>query len=135
MYKKIIRLWLQMSDKIRFAIVGCFNALIAYMIYVFFILIFGKYYYQHSLALAWIFSSIISFFTHRIFVFRGKGNLIKEYIKCASTWIVAYFINAFLLEILVKFIKLNPYLAQVIAPAIAGIFTFIMFKKMAFKRK
>lgn len=128
------KLWFKLSDKIRFAIIGCINALICYLIYAFFIFILGNNYYQISLALAWGISSITSFFTHRYFVFRAKGNVLKEYFKCCITWIIAYSINAILLEIFVSKLNLNVYLSQIIAPAIAGIFTYFMFKKVAFTK-
>ena len=125
--------WFKLSDKIRFAIIGIVNALFAYFLYAIFLIILGQDCHQLALVLAWIFSSITSFLTHRYFVFRSKGKIIKEYLKCCSTWVVAYFINAILLEIFVSIFCLNPYVAQVIAPAIAGIFTYFAFKKVAFK--
>lgn len=135
MFEKSKTKWFQTSQAIRFAIIGCFNALVAYLNYAFFVYVLGQECYQISLALAWIISSVTSFFAHRFLVFQGRGNIFKEYLKCALTWVVAYFINAFLLEFFVKNLNFNPYLAQVIAPIIAGIFTFIVFKKLAFKKK
>lgn len=126
--------WFDLSDKIRFAIIGIINAIFAYLLYALFLIILGQVYHQLSLAFAWIFSSVTSFFTHRIFVFQGKGKIIKEYLKCCSTWVIAYLINAVLLEFFVRFIELNPFVAQILAPAIAGIFTYFAFKKVAFKK-
>ena len=130
-YKKY---WYQLSDKLRFAIVGCINALIMYLIYAIFILFVGENSYQIALIFAWILSSLTSFFMHKIFVFHSKGGILKEYIKCCSTWVISYGINALLLEVLVKYLKLNVYISQVIAPIIAGIFTYFVFKKFAFKK-
>lgn len=131
---KIKKNWFKLDDKYRFCIIGIFNACVAYLIYSVSLLILNDKYYQISLALAWIISSITSFLMHRFFVFYSKGNLIKEYIKCSSTWIVAYLINAILLEIFVRALNINAFLAQLLAPAIASIFTYFMFKKKVFKR-
>ena len=133
--RKLISFWYGLSDKIRFAVVGCFNAGIMYLIYVSFIFILGEKQYQIALALAWFFSSITSFLTHKYFVFNSKGNIIKQYIKCCSIWVISYFINAVLLEIFVKYIHMNVFISQILAPTIAGIFTYFMFKKVAFKVK
>lgn len=132
--KKIIIFWYRLSDKIRFAIIGSLNAVIMYLMYVSFIFLFGKEHYQIALALAWLFSSITSFFTHKYFVFHSKGNILKQYIKCCSTWVISYFINAILLEFFVKSIHMNVFISQILAPTIAGIFTYFMFKKVAFKK-
>ena len=127
------KIWYTQSDKLRFAIIGCLNAAFMYLIYTVFIFILGEKYYQCALAIAWLISSVTSFLTHKYFVFHSKGNLIKEYFKCCSTWIVSYFINAVLLDIFVKFVHLNVFISQILAPTIAGIFTYFMFKKYSFK--
>lgn len=132
---KIKKFWLNLSDKIRFCIIGVINAIIAYLIYVFFLFILGKAFYQISLILSWVISSVSSFLLHRFFVFRVKGNILKQYIKCLMTWIVAYFINAVLLEIFVKNFHINPYISQIIATGLAAIFSFVAFKLVAFKKQ
>lgn len=134
MYKKLERFWYNIPDKIRFVLVGGFNAGVSYLIYaslLYFLL--GEKYYQLSLALAWILSSVISFSTQRNLVFRAKGNIIHQYIKCCVTWFFSYLINAFLLWILVQKLYANVYLGQIIATAGCAIFTYIIFKIFAFK--
>lgn len=135
MYKKVKTFWFNISDKIRFLLVGGFNALCSYLIYaglLYFIL--GEKYYQISLALAWIISSVISFTTQRNLVFRGKGNLFKEYTKCCMTWFFSYLLNAFLLWLLVQKLLVNPYLAQVIATGFCAVFNYLLFKTFAFSK-
>ena len=127
--------WFKLSDKIRFVFVGGFNAGVSYLIYSAFCLILGETYYQISLALAWAISSIVSFVTQKLLVFQTKGNWLKEYGKCCITWFFSYLINAFTLEATVKLLKLNVYLSQIIATVLAAIFTYIFFKKFAFRKK
>ena len=86
--------WFNLSDKIRFLIVGGFNAGVSYLIYSAFCIILGEHAYQIALALAWIISSVVSFTTQKFFVFRAKGNWMKEYLKCCTTWVFSYMINA-----------------------------------------
>lgn len=125
--------WFKISDKIRFILIGGLNATVSYAIYSCTCLILGANAYQIALAIAWVLSSVISFTTQKFLVFRGRGNWIKEYLKCCSTWFFSYLINAGLLEIFVKYLKLNVFIAQIIATMIAAIFTYILFKKFAFK--
>ena len=132
--ERIANFWFKRSDKIRFILVGGFNAGISYIIYSIFILILGASFYQLSLASAWIISSIISFTTQRLFVFNVKGNLFKQYFKCCITWFFSYLINASLLEIFVQKFGLNVFLAQIFAVSGCAIFTYVMFKLFAFRK-
>ena len=126
-------LWFNLSDKIRFLLVGTFNAGVSYIIYSAFCIILGTDAFQISLAIAWILSSIVSFTTQKFLVFQTKGNWISEYLKCCTTWVFSYLINAGVLEFIVKFLHINVFIAQIIATFAAAIFTYIIFKKFAFK--
>ena len=127
--------WFKLSDKIRFLIIGCFNAGVSYLIYSAFCLILGDSAYQVALALAWAISSVVSYSTQKFLVFQANGNWIKEYLKCCTTWFFSYLINAGLLEFIVKILHLNVFVAQIIATITAAVFTYIFFKKFAFKKK
>lgn len=126
--------WFNLSDKIRFLLIGGCNAGISYLIYSAIVFFLGTDSYQIALALAWVISSITSFTTQKLFVFNIEGNIFKQYCKCCTTWVFSYMINAFVLEVLVKNLNLNVYFAQLAATFIAAVFTYILFKKFAFKR-
>ena len=134
MLEKIKNSWFNLSDKIRFILVGGFNAGVSYILYSLICLIAGEQYYQASLATAWVVSSVVSFTTQRCFVFNVEGNLIKQYFKCCTTWVFSYIINATLLEIFVQKLQINVYVSQILATGICAIFTYILFKTFAFRR-
>ena len=127
--------WFNLSDKIRFLFVGGFNAGVSYLIYSAFCLILGNSAYQIALALAWAISSIVSYTTQKFLVFEGKGNWIKEYLKCSTSCFFSYLINAGLLEFIVKILHLNVFVAQVVATIVSAVFTYVFFKKFAFRKK
>ena len=127
--------WFKLSDKIRFLIVGGFNAGVSYIIYSAICLILGESAYQIALALAWAISSVVSFTTQKFLVFKGNGNWMKEYIECCATGFFSDLINAGLLEFIVKVLHLNVFIAQIIATLSAAVFTYILFKKFAFRIK
>ena len=133
--ERIKNFWFSLDDKIRYLIIGSFNAGICYLIYSIICLIMGDSVYQIALALAWFLSSAISFIMQRTFVFEGKGVWYKEYLKCCITWFFSYLINAGLLEFTVKYLHLNVYLAQLISNFTAAVFTYILFKTFAFRKK
>ena len=127
--------WFQISDKIRFLIVGTFNAGFSYLIYAGICHFCGESLYQTALVIAWVLTSITSFLTQRFLVFNVEGNLVKQYLKCCLTWFFSYIINAILLNFWVEKIGLNVYISQVIATCACAIFNYIMFKVFAFRKK
>ncbi len=129
------KFWFGLSDKIRFVLIGGFNAGVSFLIYSVFCIILGNAYYQVALALSWIISSVVSFTTQKFFVFEAKGNWVREYCKCCTTWVFSYIINAGILEFLVKSLHLNVFLAQLFATGACAIFTYCVFKKFAFRKK
>ena len=127
--------WFKISEKIRFFIVGSFNASCSFFIYSLICFICGEKYYQISLILAWILSSFTSFLAQKFLVFNVEGKLINQYFKCCITWFFSYLINAFALELFVKKFEINVYLSQILATIISAIFTYITLKLFAFKKQ
>ena len=125
--------WFKLSDKIRFLIIGGFNAGVSYLIYSAFCLVMGDSAYQIALALAWAISSVVSYTTQKFLVFQANGNWIKEYLKCCSTWAVSYLLNVIILELLVRFAIKNVYLSQFISIFLVSVVTYVLFKYFAFK--
>ena len=131
--KNIYKNWCKIDDKIRFLIVGAINAGISYIIYALLLLIIGKEFYQICIAGQWILSSPISYLNQKFFVFCTKDNYIEEYFKCCSTWSLSYFLNALVIELVLKFIK-NEYIAQFISLFIVSVVTYVLFKYFAFRK-
>ena len=135
---KIWNFWFTLPDKIRFLLVGGFNASVQYFLYVLFLYFGGEGNFQTALILSWIISSLSSFATQKIFVFRTKGqpfDWLKEYIKCLGVWVSSYIINAIVLELLVSYCNMNPYIAQIIAVACTTVTSYILLKYVAFGHK
>ena len=135
--EKVINLykfWCKIDDKIRFVIIGCINAAISYIIFVISLFLLGENHYQICVALQWGLSSIFSYLNQKFFVFCTKGNYMQEYLKCCTTWFVSYLINVFILEILMKFVLKNAYIAQFISIFLVSVVTYVLFKYFAFKK-
>ncbi len=127
--------WFKIPDKIRFLIIGGVNACISYIIFILAALLIGDKYYQICAALQWIISSFFSFTNQKMFVFRTKGNWIREYLKCCTTWLISYLLNALILEVLVKDCNLNVYIAQILSIFSVSVLTYVLFKYFAFRGK
>lgn len=131
LYKK----WFKIPDKIRFLFIGGLNAVISYFVFVLAVFVIGDKYYQICAALQWGISSIFSFVNQKVFVFGTKGNWIREYLKCCATWLISYIMNALILEVLVKYCRMNVYLAQILSIFSVSVLTYVLFKYFAFRVK
>lgn len=125
--------WCAIPDKIRFLFIGGINAAFSYIIFAIAVYLIGQEHYQVCVALQWAISSIFSFVNQKLFVFCTKGNWVKEYLKCCTTWGVSYAFNAVILEMIVRYITKNVYVGQIISICLAAIVTYILFKYYAFK--
>lgn len=134
MIKNLKDFWFNISDKIRFLIIGAFNAGVSFIIFSLLCICIGENLYQIALASSWVISSVISFTTQKLFVFNVKGNVIKQYFKCCTTWVISYIINALLLEFFVRTLALNVYVSQVLATLACAISTYTLFKTFAFRK-
>ena len=126
--------WLKLPNFLRFLIIGCINAGISYIIYALAVFLIGEIYYQLCVALQWILSSFISYLNQKFFVFCTRGNYVKEYLKCCTTWGISYLLNVIILEIFVRFLIKNVYIAQFVSLFVVSISTYILFKCFAFKK-
>lgn len=131
LYKK----WFKIPDKIRFLFIGGLNAVISYFVFVLAVFVIGDKYYQICAALQWGISSVFSFVNQKVFVFGTKGNWIREYLKCCATWLISYIMNALILEVLVKYCRMNVYLAQILSIFSVSVLTYVLFKYFAFRVK
>lgn len=125
--------WFMIDERIRFVIMGFANTLIRYAIFVILGIITSISHYQIILLSSWLLSSVSAFFAYKILVFGTSGNHWKEYGRSLMVWTLSYFINALFLEILVKKLTFNPYLAQAIAILFITVINYLLFKHFAFK--
>ena len=132
---KIRDIWLQLSDKIRFLIIGGINTFLSYLLFVLFLKILGHSYYQVCVILQWSLSSVVSYLNQKFFVFCTKGNYLEEYIKCCSTWIISYFVNIIVLSFFVNYVTKNLYVSQFVSLFIACVVTYVILKSFAFRSK
>lgn len=134
LYLKLYRWWMTWPQKFRFLLVGGYNTVFSYLLFVWILWILDSQYEQIALALSFAISSINSFWTHKIYVFASKEPAIPEFIKCFGTWSISYVLNAFILWGMVTGLEMNAYLAQGIALVSLTVFSWVMLKYVAFQQ-
>ena len=127
--------WAKLPKIIRFIIIGGWNTVILYVIFAILLSILGQPAYQVCVILQWILASFPLFLNQKIFVFGTKGNYVKEYLRCCVTWGISYFLNAIILEIFVRYLIKNVFIAQLLSIFTVSIVTYLLFKFFAFKNE
>ena len=123
-----------MPRPIRFIVTGGYNTAAAYLIFAFALFLSGEERYQAALFVSYILSSFNSYLAQKFLVFRTKGEYIKEYFKSMGVWLAGYLINALLLHLLARLLKINVYLAQLISLLAVAAITYFLFKYYSFRR-
>jgi putative flippase GtrA len=134
---KIWKFWLSLPQSIRFLLVGGYNTLFAYILFLILYFFFNKVIlYPYLLFISYIIAIIHNFFILRIFVFQKRTNKhwVIELFLTFLLYLIIYFINLLLLKILLLFIN-QMYLAQAIAIFIIPFFTYFLFKKWIYNKK
>jgi len=134
-YNFFEHLWFKyFSEKIRFVLVGGFNSLAAYLIFL------GAYYllegrYGWALIIQNIISINISIFTMRYYVFRSRGDIAKEYAKSLPVYIFMFIANYPWLWIFDHWFGVRAPIAQPIFIVTSAIGTFILLKYFSFRKR
>ncbi len=131
-YKKIEKLWFSIHQKIRFLLVGGFNTLLAYALFVFFIDV-CKWHYSFVLIVQYIITINISIFTMRYYVFQSHGDLKREYTKAWSVYLFLFLLNYAYLFVSVSCLELPPIITQALYIIVSTILTFVLHKKYSFQ--
>lgn len=135
LYNFLFDFWVRFPQTIRYLLVGGYNTVVFYFLYVLFVLYFGEQTAQVSLFAAFVVSSFNSFFTQRTFVFLSEGDYKKEYLKCLFSWAIGYVLNAALLWVFIQIIGLNVYLSEFVVLVIVTCLTYFLLKYFAFKKE
>lgn len=134
-YDFLFDFWMKFPEKVRFLLVGGSNFVTSYVIFLLFLWMLGNPAKQVALILSFIFSSPISFWTQRVFVFSSDDYLKERYVKCLIVWTLGYLLNAMLLEFFVDILGIIPEISQLIASIVVAISNYIFLKHFAFKEK
>lgn len=134
LYKKIEDFWFTFPEKLRYLLVGGFNTVSAYGIYLVFLQICHLS-YNLSLFLQNFISINLSILTMRYFVFQSHGRFWAEFFKAWQVYLLMLLLDCGALNIMVQCWHLHPALAQGLYIFFGTILSFILHKCYSFKKK
>jgi putative flippase GtrA len=144
-----IRRMLPKGEVIRFLIVGGCNTLFSYALYAGFGMLYTHLF--PNLSQVWVadaalvcstpISITFSFLGFKHFVFKTKGNYLKEWLRCFAVYSVTVPASLVIVAVATKLFLLTPippayakYLAGIVNSAIIASYSYFAHKKFSFKR-
>ncbi len=145
-----LRRALPSGEVIRFLLVGGFNTFCSLVLYSGCVLLYGLLLPQHGKPLIADLSSItskpmaitIAFLCYKHFVFRTKGNYLKEWLRCVAVYSVSIPAELVILPVgtevfqMIRSLPPNapPILAGLVNAVIIACYSYFAHKKFSFKR-
>jgi putative flippase GtrA len=124
------------DERVRFVLVGGVNTVVGYGLFVLFVLTIGPTIgYLGSLYAAYVLATISAFVLHRRFTFRVHGNLVIDFLRFSSVYVVSLLINSLALPLLVEFGHLTPIVAQACIVVLTTLISYVGHKWFSFRRK
>lgn len=125
-----------MRREARYLLIGVINTVFGYLISLAFYYSLNK---KINLVLILICTNIVtitfSFLSYKIYVFRTKGNWIKEYLRCYLVYGVTAILSSVFIWALVEKLNIRYWIAQGLSIVIIIITSYILHKNYTFKAK
>lgn len=129
----------------RYLLVGGFNTLFGYGVFALFNWLmrgWGSYSYMYAAVAANFVAISVAFLGYKWFVFRTKGNYLREWIRCFGVYGASALIGIVGLPILVPLLEphmarpeLASYVAAALLMGITVVFSFFGHRKVSFRRR
>ena len=134
LYKRLENIWFKLPQKLRFLLVGGFNTVFSYSLFVIMVALLATP-YKIALIICYIISTNVSIFTMRYYVFHSHGNLWHEYSKSWGVYLSILIINYIFMYIAVDICNINELVAQAIYTILITVFTYLMHKYISFAQR
>ncbi len=120
-------------EVLAYLLVGGWNTLFGMALYSLGYWLFGKHVHYLLLSVPVNILSITNaFFCYKLFVFKTKGNWLREYLKCYVVYGGGTIVSMFLLWLLKEYFGLNPVLANATATVIVVVCSYFGHKYFSF---
>ena len=128
----------------RYLLVGIWNTAFGYGLFALFTYLLSPHWPQYGYLAAGLFSSVFSitvaFFGYKLFVFKTKGNYLREWARCMTVYASGIAIGLAVLPCIVYVIRHStaidtkaPYLAAAVMTGFNTIYNFLGHKKFSFR--
>ncbi|HVO30688.1 MAG TPA: GtrA family protein [bacterium] len=126
---------------VRFVIVGGWNTVFGYGVYVGLYFALGRWAVTEtvrSMAAVTVATAIAvaqAFVSYKYFVFRGSGEVVKEFAKFSVVYLVMFGVNLLALPLLLHFTPLGPVVAQAVIVVGSAAASYLAHTNFSFREK
>ncbi len=122
------------GEKIRFLAAGAWNTLFGYFSFVILYYLFrSAAHYMILLVISNILSITNAYLSYKYFVFKTKGNFMKEYSRFYVVYGAAFIANLVLLPVFVELLRIHPLISQALIIILTVIISYFGHKHFSFK--
>lgn len=122
------------EQKIRYLIIGGWNTVFGYGVFAaLYFWLEGLIHYLIILSISYVLSITNAYIGYKLFVFRTRGNILREYLRFYVVYGAAFLVNLATLPLFVEILKLNMYVAQAIVTIITILGSYVLHKNFSFK--
>lgn len=131
-YRKLENRWFKLPQQLRFVLLGGFNTLLSYLIFVVLIEVSHLPYYV-SLITQYLITVNLSIFSMRYYVFRSQSPLLREYLKAWTIYLAMLGFNYMFLYLTIDCLHYPILLSQAIYTIISTIITYLLHRFYSFR--
>lgn len=122
---------LQVKQFFKFCIVGVFNTIIGYLLFLLFLNWFN---YFISLVISYIITIMHSYFWNRLWTFKSNGRRLMEFLRFISVYVAVFGANAITLFLFINLFNFEPWIGQLFSLSIITIISFTGHKYWSFRQ-
>ncbi len=131
---------------LRYVLVGICNTAFGYALFALFTFLLSRRWPENGYIAAGLLSSVfsitVSFFGYKLFVFKTKGNYLREWVRCLAVYGSSIAIGLAILPCIVYLIRHStaidtkaPYIAAAVMTGFNTIYNFLGHKKFSFRER
>lgn len=129
------RLWDQ-SEKFRFLVVGAYNTVAGYLIFIALYLLLGSRLHYIIIAMLAHFLAVINaFIGHKFLVFRARGKLLTDFLRFNMTYAGTLLFGLAALPFMVEILGFHPVASQGMLLVLTVVSSYVLHKKLSFRRQ
>ena len=129
------RFYKKHQQKINYLLVGGWNTVFGYCAFLSLYYLLNQYiHYVFLLMLSNILSVTNAYIGYKIFVFKTKGNYLREYVRFYMVYGVALILNLILLPLAVELLRVDPPSAQGVILWFTVVISYLGHKHFSFKK-
>lgn len=124
------------ETKIKYLVVGGWNTIFGYMAFALLYFVFNRYLHINLILIfSYILSITNAYLGYKLFVFKTKGNYLREYFRFYLVYGPILLLNLLFLPVMVRFLKISPLLIQGSFVFITVALSYFGHKNFSFKER